>query len=76
MSLEEAIRIVIERHRVIRKITQEQLAFSCNIDRTDIGRIERAEVKVTVSVIYKIYTALEITIIIFLKEVDELMQYA
>ena len=51
-------RIVIERHR--RKISQEQLAFITDIDRTYLARIERGEANPTVKVLSKISRLLSV----------------
>lgn len=46
-----------ERIRVQRKacrISQDELALACSIDRSYIGRIERGEVNITVEKLYRI----------------------
>jgi len=43
-----------------KKISQQILADICNMPKTSIGRIERAEVSVTVKTLVKISNALEI----------------
>lgn len=42
-----------------KKISQEALAFICNIDRSYLGRIERGEVNITVNKLYEIAKALK-----------------
>lgn len=51
-------RIVIERHR--KKISQEQLAFITDIDRTYLARIERGEANPTIKVLGKICKMLRV----------------
>jgi transcriptional regulator with XRE-family HTH domain len=52
--------IHIRRLREIKNLSQQNLADICNIPKTTIGRIERAEVSVTIKTIIKIANALEI----------------
>ncbi|ANF83452.1 transcriptional regulator (plasmid) [Acinetobacter sp. NCu2D-2] len=51
---------LIRKHRVEKKITQENLALLCCIDRSYLGRIERGEVNLTVEKLYEISNALEV----------------
>ncbi|WP_235904668.1 helix-turn-helix domain-containing protein [Patiriisocius marinus] len=48
--------------RRIKRLSQEELAFDCNIAISQIGRIERGEVNTTLSTLYTIPLALEITV--------------
>jgi len=43
-----------------RNLTQEQLAYDCDIPISQIGRIERGEVNTTISTLYLLSKALEI----------------
>ncbi|MBW7960527.1 hypothetical protein B6D29_02565 [Microgenomates bacterium UTCPR1] len=49
----------IVRTREKRRISQEQLAFRCGVDRTYISRIEQGRANPTIKVIEKIATALK-----------------
>lgn len=49
--------------RKIKGITQEELAYRCDIQRSYMGVIERGEKSVTLNTIEKIATGLEISII-------------
>lgn len=47
--------------RTIKNLSQEQLAFDCNIPISQIGRIERGEVNTTISTLYTLSKVLNIT---------------
>ena len=50
----------IRQLREQKNLSQQNLADICNIPKTTIGRIERAEVSVTIKTLIKIANALEI----------------
>jgi len=52
---------IVERRKEL-NLTQEDLAFSADIDRTYIGYIENGKQNVTVSVLCKLANALDINI--------------
>ncbi|GER59490.1 transcriptional regulator [Patiriisocius marinus] len=54
--------INLRKLRRIKRLSQEELAFDCNIAISQIGRIERGEVNTTLSTLYTIPLALEITV--------------
>lgn len=45
--------------RESKKISQENLALQCGIDRSYLGRIERGEVNITIKKLYEIALALD-----------------
>lgn len=47
--------------RVERSLSQEELAFKCEINRTYIGTIERGEKSATVNTIYKLAKGLGVS---------------
>lgn len=49
-------------------ISQEELAERADVHRTYVGMIERGEKNITLSNIYKLAVALEITMDLFFKE--------
>lgn len=51
----------IRETRKERGLTQEELAFKANLHRTYIGMIERAEKNLTITNLYKIAKALEVS---------------
>ena len=52
---------LVRKHRQERKLSQEQLALLCNMDRSYLGRIERGEVNPTLEKIYELSKALGIS---------------
>ena len=59
---------LIRKHRGEKKITQENLALLCCIDRSYLGRIERGEVNISIEKLYEIANTLNIHIIELLPE--------
>ncbi|UZM16247.1 helix-turn-helix domain-containing protein [Pseudomonas kielensis] len=53
-KLAKALGELIRAQRKARRISQDALALSCNIDRSYMGRIERGEVNITVEKLYRI----------------------
>ena len=52
----------LQQIRADRKLTQERLAFLCNIDRTYIGRLERMERSPSLDILQKIADGLGISL--------------
>lgn len=52
--------LLVRKHRKDKKMSQEQLALLCNIDRSYLGRIERGEVNPTLEKIYELANTLEV----------------
>ena len=52
--------IHIRQLREKKNLSQENLAHDCNIPKSQIGRIERAEINTTVKTLIKIANALEV----------------
>lgn len=50
----------IREHRNISKLSQEKLAFACDLDRTYIGSVERGERNVSIINLRKIAQALNL----------------
>lgn len=50
----------VKKHRLEKKLSQEELAHLCNLHRTYIGMIERAEKNLTILNIKKIADALNV----------------
>ncbi|RZK26881.1 MAG: XRE family transcriptional regulator [Flavobacterium sp.] len=50
----------VKKLREERNLSQEDLANDCNIPKSQIGRIERAEINTTLRTLYKISTALKV----------------
>ena len=52
---------LVRKYRKERKMSQEQLALVCNMDRSYLGRIERGEVNPTLEKIYEVAKKLEVS---------------
>lgn len=50
----------IKKMREERNLSQEDLANDCNIPKSQIGRIERAEINTTLKTLHKIAVALHV----------------
>lgn len=56
----EAVGLQIKRLREEKNLSQEDLANDCNIPKSQIGRIERAEINTTLRTLYKIADVLQV----------------
>jgi transcriptional regulator with XRE-family HTH domain len=56
--------------RILKGLSQEALAFACNLDRSYVGGVERGERNISLINIYKIAEALKISPSELLKEGD------
>lgn len=52
----------LQKLRYSKKMSQEELAYEANIPISQVGRIERGEVNTTISTVYAIATALNLTV--------------
>ncbi|EMM3096108.1 MULTISPECIES: helix-turn-helix domain-containing protein [Pseudomonas] len=60
-KLARALGRKVREQRVMVGISQDALAFACQMDRSYIGRIERGEVNLTIEKLYRIATELRCT---------------
>lgn len=60
MTPEKAFGLVLKTERTKKKISQEQLALSCNLDRTFISMLERGQRQPSLTSILAISTSLEV----------------
>ena len=74
MELEKAIAIVLKRNRLNSKLSQEELAHRCEIDRTYISLLEREKRKPTLNVLFKICENLKIKPSDFISEIEKTME--
>ncbi|GAB4052799.1 helix-turn-helix domain-containing protein [Spirosoma litoris] len=61
----EAIKLFginIRQKRLDKGFSQEELAYQCHIDTRQIGRIERGEINTTISTVFALARALELTV--------------
>ncbi|MEW5552184.1 helix-turn-helix transcriptional regulator [Peribacillus frigoritolerans] len=73
MEVSEAFGQVLRKHRKVANLSQEQLALHCELDRTYIGLLERAQRQPSISTIFSICEVLEVQPHILIKEVEELI---
>lgn len=57
----------VRRVRRARGVSQEQLAFDAEIDRTYVSQIERSVINPSLLVLHKVATALEVTVVELLR---------
>ena len=72
MEVRQAFGIVLKKNRINKNMTQEQLAFNSDLDRTYIGLLERSKRQPTIETIFKISQVLEIKPHELIKEIEEL----
>ena len=58
MTLQEAFSNTLRNQRVARRITQEDLAHRCDLDRTYISLLKRGKRMPTLNVVFKLCEAL------------------
>jgi transcriptional regulator with XRE-family HTH domain len=68
MDIKKKVGANIKKIRLDRKISQENLAYSAEIDRTYLPSIEKGERNISITVLEKIAKALEVNIIELLKD--------
>lgn len=73
MELETALAIVLRDKRRLAGLSQEELAYQCNIDRTYISMLERKKRNPTVNTVFKMCKALNIKPSEFIYEIEQLM---
>ena len=61
-SIATEIGLLIRQIRIEKGLSQEDLAFKCDLHRTYIGSLERAEKVATILTLEKITTALEVSL--------------
>lgn len=52
----------IRQKRLARGFSQEALAYQCQVDSRQIGRIERGEINTTISTVFALARALELSV--------------
>ncbi|MGA3601242.1 helix-turn-helix domain-containing protein [Lysinibacillus agricola] len=72
MNISEAFGQVLRKYRTEAKLSQEQLALQCDLDRTYIGLLERAQRQPTITTIFIICDALKIKPHELIKEIESL----
>ena len=72
MDISKAFGIVLRKYRKLAGLSQEQLALQCNLDRTYIGLLERAQRQPSLTTIFTICEVLKIKPHELIKEVENL----
>ena len=73
MEIKQAFGIVLKKNRIKVGISQEKLAFGCNLDRTFISLLERGKRRPTLDTIFKLSKSLNILPSILIAEVESLL---
>jgi transcriptional regulator with XRE-family HTH domain len=73
MLLEEALALILKEYRSKNNLSQEELAYKCDLDRTYISLLERGKRKPTLSVIFNICNSLNVTPSIFISQIEKLV---
>ncbi|MED3038684.1 helix-turn-helix transcriptional regulator [Bacillus tropicus] len=73
MEIPKAFGEVLRKHRKKANFSQEQLALQCNLDRTYIGLLERAQRQPSISTIFAICKVLNIAPHKLIREIEELI---
>lgn len=71
MELKKIFGIILKDIRKSRGVTQEKLAYDCRLDRTYISLLERGLRQPTISTLFKLSKALEISSVDFIKRIEE-----
>ncbi|QUN06370.1 helix-turn-helix transcriptional regulator [Shewanella yunxiaonensis] len=71
-NLAVKVGLSVRQMRIQKKLSQDELALRAEIDRSYVGRIERAEVNITLDMLYKIAEVLGCEAIELLPTRDEL----
>lgn len=72
MELLDAFAKVLKEYRTNANISQEELAFRCELDRTYISLLERGKRNPTLNVLFNICTAIEISPSEFIKKIEDI----
>jgi len=75
MNLQKIFGETIRKLRKKRNLSQENLAFKANIDRTYISDIEKGERNISIQIIYQLANALQISLSELSKEIENHEEY-
>ncbi|EDZ58060.1 transcriptional regulator, XRE family [Bacillus cereus H3081.97] len=71
MSIEQTFGTVLQEYRLNSKMSQEELAFNSELDRTYISLLERGKRKPTINTVFALSKALKINPSQLIKELKE-----
>lgn len=71
MEIEKTFGGILKEVRKGKEMTQEELAYHCQLDRTYISLLERGLRQPTISTLFKLSVALDISPVEFIKKIME-----
>lgn len=71
LSIEQTFGTVLQEYRLNSKMSQEELAFNSELDRTYISLLERGKRKPTINTVFALSKALKINPSQLIKELEE-----
>lgn len=74
MELENALATVLKNNRIMARLSQEELAHRCDLDRTYISLLERGKRKPTINVIFRICSNLNIKSSEFITQIEKILE--
>jgi len=74
MNLSNALSLILKYNRHKVGLSQEELAYKCNLDRTYISLLERGKRNPTINVLFGISSALNLTTSELVKQIEDMMQ--
>ncbi|KNF08598.1 putative transcriptional regulator [Gottschalkia purinilytica] len=74
MELSQALAIVLKNNRHICKLSQEELAHRCGLDRTYISLLERGKRKPTINSLFAISKHLNLKLSEFIDQIEKLLE--
>jgi len=74
MNISKALSLILKYNRHKVGLSQEELAYKCNLDRTYISLLERGKRNPTLNVLFSISSALNLTTSEFVKQIETMVQ--
>ena len=74
MNISKALSLILKYNRHKVGLSQEELAYKCNLDRTYISLLERGKRNPTLNVLFSISSALNLTTSEFVKQIENIIQ--
>ena len=73
MNLSNALSLILKYNRHKVGLSQEELAYKCNLDRTYISLLERGKRNPTLNVLFSISYSLNLTTSELMKQIEDIM---
>jgi transcriptional regulator with XRE-family HTH domain len=74
VNISKALSLTLKYNRHKLGLSQEELAYKCNLDRTYISLLERGKRNPTLNVLFSISSALNLTTSEFVKQIELIVQ--